>query len=148
MAVVTGARPHRVNMDGKSCTELGTSAVALLPGTLVHFDAGKFAVNTVKRPGSFVVQCADNVGGSILDAIAAGDSVTGDRAEEGRIYAMRVKAGTVCVENETLLKLDDVAADGTLTIADGAFDDVIGVAFESYTVPATPAASHVKVRLT
>lgn len=148
MEVVKGSRPHRVNMDGKSCTELGVSAVALLPGTLVHFASGKFAVNATKRPASFVVQCADNVGGSILDAIPAGDSVTGDRAEEGRIYAMRVKAGTVCKENETLLKLDATAADGTLEIATGPEDDVIGVAFETYTVPATPAASHVKVRLT
>lgn len=144
MAIVKGKRPRRVNQDGKSCTELGTSDVALLPGQIAHIEGGKYKVSTTKRPGSFVVQCADNVGGSILDAIPAGDSVTGDRFEQGREYAMLVKAGTVLKKAETLLKQ---AADGTLEEAAGPFDDVVAVAIEDYTIPATPATSHGKVRV-
>lgn len=144
MAIVKGDRPRRVNIDGKSCTELGISDVAQYPGTIVYFDGGKWKVAAAKRPGSFVVQCADNVGGSILDAIPAGDSVTGDRFEEGRMFAVLVAAGTVLKANETLLKQN---ATGQLEVATDPEDVAVAVAFEDFTVPATPAFSHAKIRV-
>lgn len=144
MAIVKNDRPRRVNIDGKSCTELGISDVDQYPGTIVYFDGGKWKVAATKRPGSFVVQCGDNVGASILDPIPAGDSVTGDRFEEGRMYAALVAAGTVLKANETLLKQN---ATGQLEVATGPFDDVVAVAFEDFTVPAAPAFSHAKIRV-
>lgn len=147
MADPIGNRPHRVNLDGKSCTEVGTSAAALLPGSFAHFANGLYVATDSKRPGGFVVQCDDKVGGSILTAIPAGDSVTGDRAEQGRVYACLTKAGAACKANETLLKL---GAGGVLEVATlpADLDLVVAEAIEDFTVPAAPAASHVKVRLT
>lgn len=147
MADLIGNRPHRVNLDGKSCTELGTSAVAIMPGSYVYKTAaGLFAFPAAKRPGAFVVMCDDKVGGSILQPIPIGDSVTGDQAEQGRVYAMLAPAGSVLNANSTLFKYA-AAADGTLEITTDPDDGVIAIAIEDYTVPATPAKSHVKVRL-
>lgn len=149
MANLIGNRPHRVNMDGKSCTEIGISAVALLPGSLVHYDTatGLLVKNTAKRPGTFIVNCADYVGGSILDKIEPGETVTSDHFEEGREFAALVKAGTVCVTQATLLGLDETAQDGTLVaVTDAA--DAVAIAIEDFTVPAsTVGSSHVKVRV-
>lgn len=148
MADPIGNRPHRVNLDGKSCTELGTSAVAIMPGSYIYKkDDGTFAYPDTKRPGAFVAMCDDKVGGSIIQPIPIGDSVTGDQAEQGRVYAMLAPAGSVLHANATLFKYNDTAKDGSLSLATGPDDDVVAIAIESYTVPATPAKSHVKVRL-
>lgn len=143
-----GNRPHRVNLDGKSCTEIGISAVALLPGSLVHFDTGTglLVQNAAKRPATYIVGCADYVGANILTAIPAGDTVTSDYFEEGRVFAALVKAGSVCVAHATLLGLDETAADGSLVVVTDAAD-AVAQAIEDYTVPAsTVGKSHVKVR--
>lgn len=148
MADLIGNRPHRVNLDGKSCTEIGIASVAILPGSYIYKkDDGTFAYPETSRPGAFVAMCADNVGGSILEAIPVGDSVTGDQAEQGRVYAMLAPAGTVLYANATLFKYNATAKDGSLSLATGPDDDVVAIAIENYTVPATPAKSHVKVRL-
>lgn len=144
MAKVLNNRPRRVNNDGKSVTLLGTSAVALRPGSIVFLTGGKFAQATTKRPASYIVCCEDNVGGSILEPIPAGDSVEGDRFEQGRAFAALIKAGTVLVRGETLLKQ---TATGELETAEGPLDDVVAVANEDYTIPATPAFSHGKIRV-
>jgi len=146
MADPIGNRPHRVNLDGKSKTELGTSDAALKPGTFVKFVNGKYVVAGAKVPGMFVVGCDDKVGGSILTAIEAGESVTADYAEDGRVFALLAEAGSVLKAHETALKL---AADGSVEVAtlpdDAAL--VVAVATEDYTVPAAPAFAHVKARL-
>jgi len=141
---VQGTRPRRVNLDGKSSTVLTTSAVDLRPGSLAHIENGLYVQSTTKRPDSRIVQCEDGVGGSILDPIKAGDSVEGDRMGGGRLYAALIKAGTVLKAEETLLK---ATATGELEEATGPFDDVVAVAIEDYTVPATPAFSHGKIRV-
>lgn len=141
-----GRRPHRVNLDGKSITELGISATERLPGTFAHFDGGMYVATDAPRPGMFVVGCDDKVGGSILTAIPAGDSVTADYADGGRVFALLAKAGTVIKANETPLKL---VAGGTVEVATLPTDAalVVAVAIEDYTVPASPAFGHVKARL-
>lgn len=146
MAKVMGNRPHRVNLDGKSCTEVGVSAANLMPGSFVYFDGGLWKnVTTTKRPLPFVVQCEDHIGGSILDPIEAGESVTGDRAEPGRVYAVLVPAGTVVKANETLLKMH-ATLPGVLEVATD-LEDIVAMAIEDYTVPATPATAHIKARI-
>ena len=147
MAKVMGNRPHRVNLDGKSCTEVGVSTVALMPGSFVYFDAAEWKnVGATKRPLPFVVQCADHIGGSIIEPIEAGESVTGDRAEPGRVFALLVPAGTVVKANETLLKMH-ATLPGVLEVTTGPFDDVVAMAIEDYTVPASPATAHIKARI-
>jgi len=145
MAKVMGNRPHRVNLDGKSCTEVGVSAVDLMPGSFVYFDGGKWKNTTGKRPLPFVVQCEDHIGGSIIDPIEAGESVTGDRAEPGRVFAVLVPAGTVVKANETLLKPHATLA-GVLEVATDLVD-IVAMAIEDYTVPASPATAHIKARI-
>lgn len=146
MADPIGRRPHRVNLDGRSKTELGTSAVALKPGTFVKFVNGKYAVAGEKGPGLFVVGCDDTVGGSILKAVEAGESVTADYADDGRVFALLAKAGSALKAHETALKL---AADGSVEVATlpADADLVVAIATENYTVPAAPAFAHVKARL-
>lgn len=144
MAIVQGTRPRRVNLDGKSSTVLGTSAVDMRPGSLVHIENGLYVQSATKRPDSRIVQCEDGVGGSILDPIKAGDSVEGDVFTINRRYAALVKAGTVLKADETLLK---ATATGELEAATGPDDDVVAVAIEDFTVPATPAFSHAKIRV-
>ena len=146
MADPIGNRPHRVNIDGKSRTELGTSATDRKPGTFAHFENGLYVATGAKRPGMFVVGCDDKVGGSILKAIEAGESVTADYADDGRVFALLAKAGSVLKAHETAFKL---AADGSVEVAtlpdDAAL--VVAIAIEDYTVPASPAFGHVKARL-
>ncbi|QMP23926.1 capsid stabilizing protein [Pseudomonas phage DDSR119] len=142
---VMGQRPHRVNIDGKSQTIIGKSAVAVLPGQFLKLASGALvlaAADAVKP--LYIAGCDDKVGGSILDPIAIGDSITADYVDETRIFAALVKPGVAVVEGETLLA---IGAGGQLEIATGAAD-AIAIAFETYTVPATPVTGgHVKVRM-
>lgn len=144
MAKQLANRPRRVNLDGMSVTELGISDADLRPGSIAFIEGGKYKQSATKRPGSFIVLCEDGVGGSILEPIKAGDSVEGDRFEQGRMFAALIKAGTVLKQGETLLKQ---TATGELEEATGPFDDVVAVAYENYTVPATPEFSHGKIRV-
>ena len=145
MAAVNGGRPRRVNNDGKSITELGIAAVALLPGSFAKMNAsGQFSQAIVADGKPFyIINVDDLTGQDILTAVPVGESATGDYVEEGRQFAALVEAGTVCVKDTPLKR----TATGVLELAE-AGDAVFAYSQEIYTVPALPATgSHVRVRI-
>lgn len=145
MAALNGRRPRRINNDGKSITEVGKAAVALLPGSFAKLNAtGQFrqAVVADKKP-IYIINVDDLTGQDILTAVPAGESATGDYVEEARQFAALVAPGTVCIKDTPFKR----TATGTLTLADPA-DEVYAYSMEIYTVPALPATgSHVRVRI-
>lgn len=146
MAAINGGRPRRVNNDGRSITELGLATTALLPGSFAVLNAeGNFVQATAPNKPTYIVNCDDKVGGDILTAVPAGDSVTGDYVEQRRQFAALVKAGTVCVK-DTKFKLS--ASGGTLEEATAEDDVVIAYSQEIYTTPANGGKpSHVRIRI-
>lgn len=153
MAAINGRRPRRINNDGKSITELATSAVDLLPGTFVGLDANAKFVKATAAGGSpagavpmYIVNVDDLTGQGILDVIKAGESVTGDYVEQGRQFSALVKAGSVLKKDTKLM----MGATGVLEVWATATPDpkVVAYSQEVFTVPASPAGgSHVRVRI-
>lgn len=146
MAAINGGRPRRVNNDGISITELGLAKTALLPGSFAVLDeTGEFVQATAPNKPTYIVNCDDKVGGDILTAVPAGDSVTGDYVEQRRQFAALVKPGTACVK-DTKFKLS--ATGGTLELATADDDVVIAYSQEIYTTPANDGKpSHVRIRI-
>lgn len=145
MAALNGRRPRRINNDGKSITELGIAAVALLPGSFAKLNASAQFIQAplaAQKP-FYIINVDDLTGQDILTAVPVGESATGDYVEEGRQFAALVAPSTVCIKDTPLKR----TATGTLELA-GADDEVFAYSQEIYTVPALPATgSHVRVRI-
>lgn len=145
MAALNGRRPRRINNDGKSITELGIAAVALLPGSFAKLNATAQFIQaplTAQKP-FYIINVDDLTGQDILTAVPAGESATGDYVEEARQFAALVAPGTVCIKDTPFKR----TAAGILELA-GADDEVFAYSQEIYTVPAAPTTgSHVRVRI-
>jgi hypothetical protein len=139
-------RPRRINNDGKSNTEVGIAKVALLPGSFSKIGAdGQFiqALAASVAP-IYIVNVADNIGLTFLDAVPITESATCDYAEQGRQFAALVAPGTVLVKDSPLVLH---ATNGTLIAATGGAAP-FAYSQEIYTVPATPATgSLVRIRI-
>lgn len=139
------ARYRRINLDGKSITRTATSAVALMPGSLVVLLAsGLFALNTVAAAKPLTqlygVGVANHQGLTSDEPIPIGDSVVGDYVEEGREMALLVAATSVLVEGTPLT----TTANGTLAIATGT-QVVVAHSQDAVTVGATAELVRVRV---
>lgn len=87
-------RFRRVNIDGKSITETYAAGEEVLPGTPVKLVSGEFMNATDTEGRLYIVNPAYHEGKGIGDAIAEGETVVADYAEQGREFAVLVPAGT------------------------------------------------------
>ena len=133
------ARYNRINIDGRAETENRQMKVDALAGTLVFIGADDKFDKFVTSGGGEGVQLyalgTDYTNGKrVTDPVTTGDIGIGNYFEEGRSFAMLVKAAAALV-HDTPLAVD---ATGVLRAGVIGTDHIVAFSKENYTVGATP----------
>lgn len=137
------ARYHRINLDGKSCTETRLVAADTLPGSVVFISSGEFAkYNTAGAVNSklYVLNTDYTNGKTSDDLVLTDDAGIGDYAETGREMAVLVAAASVLVKDSPLTT--DLA--GVLKIGVPGTDTIVAHSQEALTVGVAPELVRVR----
>lgn len=137
------ARYHRINLDGKSCTETRIVTADTLPGSVVFISSGEFAKYVT--PGAvsnklYVLNTDYTNGKTADDVVAADDAGIGEYAETGREMAVLVAAASVLVKDTPLT----TALAGVLEIGTPGTDTIVAYSQEALTVGASPELVRVR----
>lgn len=102
---------NRVNLDGKSNTQMGKAGEALKPGMVAKFagTTGTFTKSAAGAERLYAVE-KSQLSTDINVAIASGDGVNGDKLETGRTMALLLAASQTVAQDAELF-----VASGLLT---------------------------------
>lgn len=137
------ARYHRINLDGKSCTETRIVTADTLPGSVVFISSGEFAQYVtpgVVNNKLYILNTDYTNGKTSDDVVAADDAGIGEYAETGREMAVLVAAASVLVKDTPLT----TALAGVLEIGTPGTDTIVAYSQEALTVGVGPELVRVR----
>lgn len=102
---------NRVNLDGKSNTQVGKAGEELKPGMVVKFagTTGNFTKSAAGAERLYAVE-KSQLSTDINEAIASGDGVNGNKMEPNRVMALLLAASQAVAQDAELF-----VASGLLT---------------------------------
>lgn len=137
-------RYHRINIDGLSTykTETRVAAIALLAGTFAVINSeDKFEQAKGDTGRIYIVDAAYHQGLTIKNSTPAGCSAVGNYVEEGREFAVRVKAGQYKKDQPIKVGEDGWAA---IAASDG---EAIGYCQDEAVVTADDKYDFIRIRI-